>query len=277
MDSNPIDLLGNHQSSKPPAAEPVKDLSSEGKGSGWMGKIKQWLGGSGSKPPAKKVVAMRSLTVGPRPEPSGFDVNLIPEIETQKTTRQRVQILGSAVLVTVGLLLVVEFFLLAQRSNVQGNLSDLQTQLQMVEQAITELEPIQAEATKLRDRVDRAGAIADHHVYWTQLLEEIEASTLPTVTYSSLVADQAGTLTMAATAKSFEDVGEQLGVFKAKQGISDVQVGGVTAKGKGEAGEAENDEGSPSEEVDFSLSLKFDPSFLFAAPLIQSSQSNVEE
>lgn len=193
---------------------------------------------------------------------AGLNVNLVPvEYQPEAPARDRLIALiavGAAILLVVGTTVGLSLY----RKSLDQKINDLVTKTSALSQQISSLEtgPLQ-QANVLRQRTADVTKALDQHVYWDTFFSELESVTLPTVAYTTMSADVAGSVTMSATATSFDEVGKQLLTYqKATNFITQATIlsatkvsGGTTEAAPGQTPQ------SAKELAAFTVSLRVTP------------------
>ncbi len=160
----------------------------------------------------------------------GLNVNLVPEeFQPEVSPRNRLFALitvGSAILLVTAVSLGLYFY----QRNLENKVQRVDEQYQQALHAAREYETVDLQdALVLKQRANDVRTLLSQHVYWDEFFKRLEAVTLPNVAYSSMSVDISGTVTLNATAKSFNDVGDQLLTFqRATDFITDVTISTAT-------------------------------------------------
>ena len=173
---------------------------------------------------------------------------------------------GSAVLL-VALVGVGLFFY--QRS-LENKVQRVDDELQQAKHAAREYESVDLQdALVLRQRTSDVRMLLSQHVYWDAFFKKLEAVTLPSVAYASMSVDISGTVTLSATARSYNDVGDQLLTYqRATDFITDVTISTATLATPTTTGAAANvppgqTVGDPDSVVTFSVSMHVLPTIFY--------------
>ncbi|MEK7631769.1 MAG: hypothetical protein AAB445_02770 [Patescibacteria group bacterium] len=192
---------------------------------------------------------------------AGLNVNLVPtEYQAEAPARDR---LIALVAIGVALVLVAgtTFGLSLYRKSLDQKIADIDAKIETLGPQISALEtgPLQ-QASVLRQRTADVTKALDQHVYWDTFFSKLEAVTLPTVSYSSMSADVSGSVTMAATATSFDEVGKQLLTYQnAKDFVTQATVLSATrTQGAAAATAPGTAPATVKDVVSFSVSLRVD-------------------
>lgn len=193
---------------------------------------------------------------------AGLNVNLVPqEYQPEAPSKNR---LVALIAVSIAVVLVggATIGLTLYRKSLDKKIADLDALSASVGQQISALEsgPLQ-QALVLRQRTTEVTKALDQHVYWDTFFANLEAVTLPTVAYTSMSADVGGSVTMAATATSFDEVGKQLLTYQ--QATSFITQATILSATKATASASQTAPGQsavPTREiVTFSVSLRVAP------------------
>lgn len=197
---------------------------------------------------------------------AGLNVNLVPQEYQPEAPSKNRFIAAVAVGVAVVLVAGATVGLSLYRRTLDKKIADLDAKSAAIGQQISALEsgPLQ-QALVLRQRTADVTKALDQHVYWDRFFEQIEGVTLPTVAYSSMSVDIAGSVTLAATATSFDEVGKQLLAFQqATSFITQATILSATkvSATSGQAAPGQNAP-TPRELVSFSASLRVVPQIFY--------------
>lgn len=153
-----------------------------------------------------------------------------------------------------------------QRS-LDAKIADLDTEIAALGQQVSVLEsgPLQ-QASVLRQRTADITKALDQHVYWDQFFTQIEGVTLPTVSYGNISVDVAGSVSMSATATTFDEVGKQLLTYqKATDFILQATILSATKVSSAAATDTPPGQAAaaPKSQVSFSVSLRVNPKVFY--------------
>lgn len=118
---------------------------------------------------------------------------------------------------------------------------------QQINQAEANVDKILA----LEKKLELIKNLIDNHIYWTNFFKFLEENTLADVYYSNFSGDTSGQYVLAATAKDFYTIAEQIKIMRANN-----QVYRAGTKG----GQAASSQDKRAEGVGFNLELSIDPS-----------------
>lgn len=151
----------------------------------------------------------------------GPRVNLVPEEDEGQPV-----ILGASILI-----LVVAFWVLIGGVAVSGvkkaeaQVQQKNAELAKVNKIIKDYDSGKAVAQTLQKQFGAVGQLMDTHIYWTPILQKLEATTIPDVYYTTIDAKKSGEVQLGAIAKNFEAAARQIRAFeKAPQFVSSVLV-----------------------------------------------------
>lgn len=184
----------------------------------------------------------KSLRPGvvPLPEDQGnYDVNLLTEdlVSTFSPQKKFMQLgliaLGAAVVVGLGYA-----GLKLYASNISHQVSVDRQQLDTLTQQTASLAADQQQVTSTTNKIAAVKALIDRHTRWTRFFAALERYTLPTVNYgSNFTGDISGSMTLAATTTSFDEVAKQYLVLEQavanKDFISSFSITGASETGTG--------------------------------------------
>ncbi|RJO59359.1 hypothetical protein C4546_02570 [Candidatus Parcubacteria bacterium] len=195
---------------------------------------------------------------------NGLNVNLVPE-EYQPKTGPKSKIYFALTLVGPAVLVAaISFGLWLYTNNIEKKLASLDEQLQQVNVEIeSNMTGTLKYAQTLQQKANSVRQILNQHIYWDKFFEELEKYTLPTVTYGNMSVDVNGSVSLAATARSFDDVGRQLLIFRqAVDFVTEVNISSAarSTQATPTAGTPPSGQPAPTEEiVTFAISLKVKP------------------
>lgn len=191
---------------------------------------------------------------------AGIDVNLLPKKLAKKIIpASRWKSLSMIALVTVvlvalayGGMLGVQYYFLQQTKDVQQDIAT-------IDEVINGYAEVQSEVVVINEKIEGAKWVLERHIYWSAFFKELEKYTLPQVEYTSFSGDVAGALSLQARAETYQNVTQQVAVFKqADHFINDVTVEAAV----GEVSSAAEGEDKP---VKFAISLQINPLLLYQA------------
>ncbi|MEK7639810.1 MAG: hypothetical protein AAB424_01590 [Patescibacteria group bacterium] len=230
------------------------------------------LGAAAFPPPPPRVPGLppRVVTEAQPLQGVSMNVNLVPEqYQPEASAKDRIfagSFVGGAVLLVALATLGLFFYQQRLQSKVQA--IDDETIQVNGEISIRERDDL-TDALVMQQRTSDVKRVLDQHVYWDVFFEKLEGVTLPTVAYSTMSVDVAGSVTLAAQAKTYNDVGAQLLTYqRAKDFITDVTISAAT-KTSASSGSAQNNTppGQPAQApqslVSFSVSMRVDPALFY--------------
>ncbi len=186
---------------------------------------------------------------------AGLEVNLIPQemlrakelkFSSRLTT---LAVMTATALLSVGLLyLIIVFY----QSQIVNEIKAIEAQSGALKIQIAGYGPDKAKAVIYQQQLKALESLLTNHFYWTQFFDLLAKNTTPDVYYTSFAADSArGSVSLSATAKSYEALAKQLVAFEqAENFIASTDISGVAA-GMNEQGLAGN--------VTFNLNLQLAP------------------
>lgn len=197
---------------------------------------------------------------------AGLNVNLVPqEYQPEGPSRNRLYAamsIGIAVLLIAGTTIGLGIY---ERS-LDAKIANLDTEIAALGQQVSVLEsgPLQ-QASVLRQRTTDITKALDQHVYWDQFFEKIESVTLPTVSYGNMSVDVAGSVSMSATATTFDEVGKQLLTYqKATDFILQATILSATKVTSAPTTDVPPGQtATPKSQVTFSVSLRVNPKVFY--------------
>lgn len=116
------------------------------------------------------------------------------------------------------------------QSMADGGLSTVHAQIVDVETSIADRQKTWALFTSLEPRLRALGTLLDTHVSPTSLLQRIEQSTLPTISYSSFSMTPDMHVLLGVNAASYEDAARQVVAMQKADFVKNVTVSGYTAR-----------------------------------------------
>lgn len=201
---------------------------------------------------------------------SALNVNLVPEqYQPEASVKDRIlagSIVGGAIVLVAAVAVGLYFY----QQSLQNKSQTIDQQISLVNQEIASRERDDlGDALVLQQRTSDVKRVLDQHVYWDAFFQKLEGVTLPTVAYSSMSVDVAGSVTLAAQAKTYNDVGAQLLTYqRAKDFISDVTISAATkvsvASGTPQPSPPPGQRAQPPQSlVSFSVSMRVDPTLFY--------------
>jgi len=197
-------------------------------------------------------------------------VNLVPEqYQPEASVRDRVfaaSLVGGAALLVVVAALGLYFY----QQRLQTKVASIDQQILQVNQEVASRErDDMTDAIVLQQRTGDVKRVLDQHVYWDVFFQKLEGVTLPTVAYSSMSVDVAGSVTLMAQAKTYDDVGAQLLTYQqAKDFITEVNITAATktssSSGTPRTGTPPGQTAQPTQSlVTFSVSMRVNPALFY--------------
>lgn len=215
------------------------------------------------QPPARSTEAQPLLG-------ASLNVNLVPEqYQPEASVRDRIlaaSFVGGALLIVAGVAIGLYFY--QQRLQDKVAAVDSQTEQVNVEIANRERDDLN-DALVLQQRTSDVKRVLDQHVYWDAFFQKLEGVTLPTVAYSNMSVDVAGSVTLVALAKTYNDVGAQLLTYqRATDFITDVKISGATkvsvAASSSQTGTPPGQQAPANQSlVSFSVSMRVNPTLFY--------------
>lgn len=159
-----------------------------------------------------------------------LNVNLVPEqYQPEASVRERLLagvFVGGAMLLVAVAVLGLHLY----QGQLESKVQSIDDQLFAVNDEINTRERDDlGDAMVLQQRTGDVKRVLDQHVYWDVFFQKLEDVTLPSVAYTTMSVDVAGSVTLGAQAKTFNDVGAQLLTYqRAKDFITDVTISGAT-------------------------------------------------
>lgn len=153
----------------------------------------------------------RPTGVIPLPEDDDFQVNLLSEdlISTYNPRQKMLQLLLVA-LGAAGLVLAVYTVLAIIERNVTGQIASAKQELTQVQGRIESLETDRRLVEDTTKKLTAVRSLVDRHYRWTKFFAKLENYTLTTVTFGpSFTTNIEGSITLSATATTYEDVATQ--------------------------------------------------------------------
>jgi Tfp pilus assembly protein PilN len=201
---------------------------------------------------------------------NSLNVNLVPEqYQPEASVRDRVfaaSLVGGAVLLVVVAALGLYFY----QQRLETKVASIDQQILLVNQEVTSRERDDMnDAIILQQRTGDVKRVLDQHVYWDVFFQKLEGVTLPTVAYTTMSVDVAGSVTLMAQAKTYDDVGAQLLTYQqAKDFITEVNISAAT---KVSSSPATSRTGTPPGQtaqppqslVTFSVSMRVNPALFY--------------
>jgi Tfp pilus assembly protein PilN len=187
------------------------------------------------RPAAPKVDLPQIPPRPPKLPPSGgatppgrtLEVNLIPLGER---AAYPVRKFGLTLVALISSVIVVAGSYVALRASVNKKVSaqeSLAAEVTQLQQKL-EITRLQTEtALALRDRLVTASKLLDERTSWARLFTMLEANTVPSVSFTSLAADQNGKLTLSGLAPNYTEVARQLKAFETTKEVQTVELAGL--------------------------------------------------
>jgi hypothetical protein len=202
---------------------------------------------------AQNVSHMRGAMTQPAAlVPGAIGVNLLPN-SIQQPLQQQASLYRLLRLSTVTVLLVTlvylgmvgyqAWFLFKAQAAIE--------ELNVVDQKILTYTTLQNEVNATNDTLVAVQGLLDQQMYWTQWLQMLEQTTLPSVGYSGFSGNASGVMTLQAVAPDFTTITQQLAVWRNNPAVTEVSVTNVSRSDSG---------------VQFNLSLQVDPAVLKFQP-----------
>jgi hypothetical protein len=162
---------------------------------------------------------------GPFRNPEILDVNLIQE-ETDRYFDWNQNIAKLLFFAFLAVFLVIEVYIaLSWIETKQLSQSDFFAQdFQKLNNEIREARTEAVEAQQFKDKLSLVESILDRHVYWTNFFSFLENNTLDSVYYSGFAGNIVGKYQLAANAKTFENISEQVSALRTNSNVSNITV-----------------------------------------------------
>lgn len=203
-----------------------------------LGKMTLRKSGIGDRILSETKRSAPSMIPLPEDDDSGYNVNLLSEDLVGDTEpRRRFIQLG---LVAAGAILLIGLGYLGlyfYQRNIEQHISSTKEQLATVEADIRQLSATQQEAAATAQKLSAIKSLIDRHTRWTKFFSLLEKYTLPSVSYGpAFTGDLNGSLSLSATASTYEQVAQQYLIFKqlseSKTFISNFSITGATQSAK---------------------------------------------
>lgn len=202
------------------------------------------------------------------PEPifgSGLNVNLVPEEYQPKSGPKSRIFIGLSILIPIFIIAALSIGLFLYKENIQQKISLIDNEYNSINTQIESLTTgTLSYAQVLQQKASDVNRILNQHIYWDSFFEKMEKYTLPSVTYSNMTVDVGGSVSLSAVGKTFDDVGNQLLIFKQAQDfVSDVTITSATKTTTNapptSAPPGQQTSQTAPEVVNFSIALKVKP------------------
>jgi len=127
---------------------------------------------------------------------------------------------------------------------------ELSDEIAKAEAEISSFNTEQAQANRLRERVEVMNVLLKHHIYWTKVFDFLEHNIAENVYFTNFSAENSGAAILTGAAKSYADVGKQLFIFENSDLVSSVAINSAAKKFK-------TGEEAASAEIEFNAAIKF--------------------
>lgn len=189
------------------------------------------------------------------------EVNLIAADYSQMVRIQlwlRIKVLLILVLIFLVIFSIGFIVCKWQKIKLMDRYNQLAGSISQTEAEINSFSTESGQAESLRDRAKVLQLLLKNHLYWTGFLDKLEHATAKNVLYTSLVAESGGgEVVLTATAKSYEDVAEQLLLFQQADFVESVEINSASQSAvQPPAGESVAPSVAEALEVKFSVQLK---------------------
>ncbi len=169
-------------------------------------------------------------------------------------TRKQLMILVWSVCAAVVLSVVLYGFVEVYAYFVQRSANELQINLGKIDDEIQKIEQNGPALIQFQNKLSTIKSLLDSHAYWSQFIAQLEAHTLPTVTYSGLSIAAGSPVAFSATAPDFRTLAKQLLIYQqAPELMSAVQIS---------SGNATLDQFGNISGVSFEVSFTINPAVL---------------
>ncbi|PIS40841.1 MAG: hypothetical protein COT26_01185 [Candidatus Kerfeldbacteria bacterium CG08_land_8_20_14_0_20_43_14] len=203
-----------------------------------------------------------------KPEPifgSGLNVNLVPEEYQPKSGPKARVFIDLSILIPIFVIAALSIGLFLYKNNIQQKISLIDNEYNTISTQIASLTTgTLSYAQVLQQKTSDVNRVLNQHIYWDNFFQRLEKYTLPSVTYSNMTVDVGGSVSLSAVGKSFNDVGNQLLIFKQAQDfVTDVTISSAT-KSASTTAPSDTPPGQQTaqpapEIVTFSIALKVKP------------------
>ncbi|MEK7188910.1 MAG: hypothetical protein AAB671_00170 [Patescibacteria group bacterium] len=186
---------------------------------------------------------------------SSFDVNLLSAEYTETFKKSNpLAFLGAGVGLSALLVASAYGVLFLYESRAAAALASEERVISALRDTIATYEDISGEDVVLRTKAEAAAELIGNHVSWHSFLGELEAATIPEITYLTLTASTEGTMLVSAFADSYTSLARQIVVFQETEWIRDITITSATR--------VEESATTPAG-VSFDMSLEVDTSVLY--------------
>lgn len=186
---------------------------------------------------------------------SVLELNLIPE-ELNKYPElefpRRILMSGLSIFIFILLIIGAYLGITWYQINITKQIKAQEQLIIETDAAIASEESKQIQSTDLQKRLVAIEELLNNHIYWTEFFKLLEENTLPGVSYSGFAMSGKESIVLAATAKDYKTIAEQIIVFQdAKHFVKSVNVSSAAAQLSLESGFIT--------ETTFNIDLKFQP------------------
>lgn len=139
------------------------------------------------------------------------------------------------------------WFLTAEVADLGVAIDELKSQKSTIQKDLAEMGTVKRKVRVLENKLKESKALLDDHLYWTHLFDGLETHTHSQVSYTGFSGGAGDSLTLKATAPSYNIAAKQLLIFQSAKGFaSDVEISGISQT---------KDKESGSSHVSFSITL----------------------
>lgn len=212
---------------------------------------------SAVKPPNKPPAAIGAETEAPVHRLSHFDVNLLSAEYVQTFEKSNPFAFLAAGVGLTALAVVLAYAMLhLYQGRAQAALGREERVVAALSEAIAAYEDVSDQDSALRAKAEASRELVGNHVSWSAFLGELEAVTIPEVTYITFAASTEGTMLVSAFARDYTSLARQIVVFQGTEWIRDIT---VTSASRVE------ESATSSAGVSFDVSLTIDTNVLYAS------------
>jgi Tfp pilus assembly protein PilN len=196
---------------------------------------KKWFS-FGKKKPGK----LHNAAPAQAEEGNGLDVNLIPsELVHQPEIDFKRRIVSGGFIIFTTLVVVAGLYLGMTWYQVQitQQISQFESEIKQLDTDIDRLEAEKEAALETQKKLALINNLINHHTYWTKFFEMLETHTSRNVYYTNFAMAGTESLTIAAVAKDYQTVAEQLVAFQsADDFVKNVRIDSASANINSETG-----------------------------------------
>lgn len=203
----------------------------------------------------KKAETPSTDTAGGPMQGGDLDVNLIPsELARQPEIdfKKRLTMSGAAIFITIIVIAGVYLGMTWYQVRITQEITQRENGIKQLDADIDRLEVEKDSALETQKRLTLIKGLIDNHTYWTKFFELLEENTIRDVYYTNFAMAGTDSLTIAAVAKDYRAVAEQLVAFQqATSFVKNVRIDSASAE--------INPETATYDGVSFSVNLDFVP------------------